>query len=264
MAHIEVEETGMVSDISEGSSNGGDDGGLLPEPIRGVRNCSIPPFLTKLYDMVSNKAIDSIISWVPNLDLALTETQVHGGATSFVIWSEQDFITKVLPQMSKSNNIDSFITQLNNYGFKKISWDRREYAHEFFQDGKRHLLKNIKRRSKKNASVPDKMTLEIKKLEHESKELDLELNKFKEHVETTISNQKRIVEAMSNAIKSTFGQHHHVCGAHMSNEPENNSKDKATQSPTSYGRQGRGALVLGQTSFSQSCGIEEDDLPSDT
>ncbi|KAI3710339.1 hypothetical protein L2E82_40117 [Cichorium intybus] len=174
MAHIEVEEIGMVSDISEGSSNGE---GLLPKPIRGVRNGSLPPFVINLYDLVSNKATDSIISWVRDHDLALTETQVHGGATSFTIRNEHDFISNLLPKMSKSNNFDSFITQLNNY-----------------------------------------------KLERESKELDLELNKFKEYVDDTIANQKRIVQAMANVIKSTFGQHHDAHCAHMSNEQENDNK----------------------------------------
>ncbi|KAI3495273.1 hypothetical protein L1887_37535 [Cichorium endivia] len=221
MAHTEVEEICMVSDISEGSSNGEV---LLPKPIRGVRNGSLPPFVIKLYDLVSNKATDSIISWVRDSDLALTETQVRGGATSFTIRNEHDFISNLLPKMSKSNNFESFITQLNNYGFKKISWDRREYAHECFQEGKPHLLKNIKRRSKQNTSMGEKMTFEIKKLERESKELDLELNKFKEYVDDTISNQKRIVQVMANAIKSTFGQHHDAHCAYMSNEPENDNK----------------------------------------
>lgn len=94
MEHIEVEDIEIVSDISEGSSN-------TDELIKGVRNGSLPPFVTKLYDMVSNEAMDSTISWV--------------GDTRFVIWSEQDFIINLLPTMSKSNNFDSFVTQLNNY-----------------------------------------------------------------------------------------------------------------------------------------------------
>ncbi|XP_023759105.1 heat stress transcription factor A-2e [Lactuca sativa] len=230
MEHIEVEDIEIVSDISEGSSN-------TDELIKGVRNGSLPPFVTKLYDMVSNEAMDSTISWV--------------GDTRFVIWNEQDFIINLLPTMSKSNNFDSFVTQLNNYGFKKISWDRREYAHESFQKGKRHLLKNIKRRSKGNTSMADKMTCEIQKLECESKELDLELSKFKEYVDNTLSDQKRIVQAMANAIKSTFDQYHHVRGAHMSKETNNNNKGK--------GAQNLKTSELGQSSFSQSLVIEVED-----
>lgn len=94
MEHVEVEEIEIVSDISEGYSNS-------REPIRGVRNGSLPPFVTKLYDMVSNKTTNSTISWV--------------GATSFVILNEQNFINNLLPKMSKSNKFDSFISQLNIY-----------------------------------------------------------------------------------------------------------------------------------------------------
>ncbi|KAL4563154.1 hypothetical protein LXL04_027188 [Taraxacum kok-saghyz] len=206
MDRVEGEEMEIVSDISEGSSNCE---ALLPKPIRGVRNDNLPPFVSKLYDIVSNESMDSIISWV--------------GATSFVIWNEQDFVINLLPMMSKSNSFSSFVTQLNNYGFKKISWDRREYAHEWFQKGEWHLLKNIKRRSKPNTCVVDKMMLEMEKLERESKELDLGLVKFKEYVEKTILNQKSIVQAMANTIKSTLH------GARISHELKY-EKEKGTNS----------------------------------
>ncbi|KAI3800347.1 hypothetical protein L1987_28437 [Smallanthus sonchifolius] len=189
MADIEVEEIVVVSDVSEGSSSGDDSGvggGLLPEPIKGVRNCRVPPFVTKLYDLVGNKAIDSTISWVSNHNVAQMENQVSVGASSFAIWNEVDFVKNVLPLMSKSNNFDSFITQLNNYGFKKVSWDRREYANEWFQEGKPHLLKYIKRRNKQIISDNEKVTYEIKKLQSESSEVDNELHAFKAHVDNTI------------------------------------------------------------------------------
>ncbi|CAI9292682.1 unnamed protein product [Lactuca saligna] len=232
MEHVEVEEIEIVSDISEGYSNS------RREPIRGVRNGSLPPFVTKLYDMVSNKTINSTISWV--------------GATSFVILNEQNFINNLLPKMSKSNKFDSFISQLNIYGFKKISWDRREYAHEWFQKGKRHLLRNIKRRKKGNTSMVDKMTLEIKNLQHKSNELRLELSKFKEYIDNTMSSQKRIIQEMENMIKSTFGECPHVCCAHTSNESNNNNKSLFTMSENE---------CLGQRSFTQSLVIEVENEP---
>ncbi|PWA58521.1 winged helix-turn-helix DNA-binding domain, Heat shock transcription factor family [Artemisia annua] len=70
MEGIDVDETTVVSDISEGFSSGnegGDDEELLAEPIRGVRNGDLPLFVNKLYNMVCNKETDSIISWVPNV-----------------------------------------------------------------------------------------------------------------------------------------------------------------------------------------------------
>ncbi|PWA69205.1 winged helix-turn-helix DNA-binding domain, Heat shock transcription factor family [Artemisia annua] len=189
-ACIDVDETMVVSDLSEGCSSGnegGDDDELLAEPMRGVRNGALPPFVNKLYNMVCNKGTDSIISWVPNLN-------VSEGAKSFAIWNFDEFINNVLPLMSKSKNFDSFITQLNNYGFKKMSWDCREYAHEWFQEGKPHWLKNVQRRRKQTISESEKLHREIKRLESASKEQDNELNTFKSYVDNTISNHKRILQ----------------------------------------------------------------------
>ena len=111
MEGIDVDETMVVSDLSEGFSSGdegGDSDELLAEPMRGVRNGALPPFVNKLYNVVCNKETDSIISWVPNLN-------VLDGAKSFAIWNIDGFINNVHPLMSKSKNLDIFITQLNNY-----------------------------------------------------------------------------------------------------------------------------------------------------
>nr|GEU68002.1 winged helix-turn-helix DNA-binding domain, heat shock transcription factor family [Tanacetum cinerariifolium] len=251
MENIDAEETMVVSDISEGFSSGnegGDGEGLvLAEPIRGVRNGALPPFVNKLYNMVCNKETDSIISWVPNLN-------VSGGAKSFAIWNIDEFINNVLPLMSKSKNFDSFITQLNNYGFKKMSWDSREYAHEWFQEGKPHLLKNIKRRRKQTMSESEKLQREIKRLESESKEQHNELNVFKVYVDNTISNQKRILQTMARAMKSTIYHHHQVRKMHGL---ENNNN--ATQNSTLAGQQSHKTSVLGESSFAPSCEIHPQD-----
>ncbi|KAI3741106.1 hypothetical protein L1987_58773 [Smallanthus sonchifolius] len=215
MADIEVEEIVVVSDVSEGSSSGDDSGvggRLLPEPIRGVRNCRVPPFVTKLYDLVSNKAIDSTISWVSNHNVAQMENQVSGGASSFAIWNEVDF------------------------GFKKVSWDRHEYANEWFQEGKPHLLKHIKRRNKQIISDNEKLTHELKKLESESNEIDNELYVFKEHVDNTISNQQKILRSIANVIKATFDHNHETT-------------DNATPSLIMVGQQSRETSEICESSF---------------
>ncbi|PWA81031.1 winged helix-turn-helix DNA-binding domain, Heat shock transcription factor family [Artemisia annua] len=247
MEGSDVEETIVVSDVSEDFSSGdegGDGEGLLAEPIRGVRNGALPPFVNKLYNMVCNKETDSIISWVLNLN-------VSNGAKIFAIWNIDEFINNVLPLMSKSKNFDSFITQLSNYGFKKMFWDYREYAHEWFQEGKPHLLKNIKRRRKQAISESEKLQREIKKLESASTEQDNELNVFKAYVDNIISNQKRILETMARAMKSTIDHHNQVCKMHGIK----NNND-ATQNLTLVGEQSHKTSALGESSFAPSCEIQ--------
>ncbi|KAL0352938.1 UNVERIFIED_CONTAM: Heat stress transcription factor A-9 [Sesamum angustifolium] len=96
-----------------------------------------PPFLWKTYEMVDDQETNSIISW-------------NSTGTGFIIWDQNKFTAEILPRLFKTSNFSSFVYQLNNYGFRKISWDRYEYANGWFQAGKKHLLKNIKRRNKQS------------------------------------------------------------------------------------------------------------------
>ncbi|KAL9999807.1 putative transcription factor HSF-type-DNA-binding family [Helianthus debilis subsp. tardiflorus] len=177
MADKEVEEIVLVSDNTEGSSSGDDSGfggGLFPEPVRGVRNCGRPPnFVTKLYELVSNKDTDSIISWVSN--------QVPGGATSFAIWNEVD-----------SRRSLGIVASMQTSGSKRenhVCWS------------------TLKRRNKKNSSEKEKLENEIKKLESESKEVDDEMHAFKAYVDNTISSKQKILQTIANTMKSIFDHH---------------------------------------------------------
>jgi len=62
----------------------------------------VAPFLTKVYDMVSDPATDAVISW-----------SATGG--SFVIWDSHVFERDLLPRHFKHNHFTSFIRQLNTY-----------------------------------------------------------------------------------------------------------------------------------------------------
>ncbi|XP_027768564.1 heat stress transcription factor A-6b-like [Solanum pennellii] len=99
------------------------------------REPGIAPFVTKTYDMVEDPNTNSIICW-------------SSSGSSFVISDHNRFSFELLPKYFKHTNMSSFVYQLNNYGFKKIGLQKWEYGHYWFQAGKKHLISNIKRRTK--------------------------------------------------------------------------------------------------------------------
>ena len=81
-------------------------GDLMLGGDAGLQGQSMAPFLTKLFQIVSNLATDQAIIWTPKGD-------------SFVITDPETFARDILPTYFKHNNIRSFIRQLNTYGFRK-------------------------------------------------------------------------------------------------------------------------------------------------
>ncbi|XP_040378638.1 heat stress transcription factor A-9 isoform X2 [Oryza brachyantha] len=112
-------------------------GAVVPKPSE------VAPFLTKVYDMVSDPATDKVISWAE-------------GGGSFVIWDSHAF-ERDLHRHFKHSNFTSFIRQLNTYGFRKVHPDRWEWANEGFIMGQKHLLKTIKRRKKSSQEAPSEI-----------------------------------------------------------------------------------------------------------
>ncbi|KAI3971179.1 hypothetical protein MKW92_034012 [Papaver armeniacum] len=105
------------------------------EGFQNQNNTTIPPisdklnrnspveFVSKTYDMVDDPSTDDIISWSESNN-------------SLVIWQPPELLAR---------GLESFVKQLNNYGFKKVDHDRSEYANRDFLRGQKHLLKRIKR-----------------------------------------------------------------------------------------------------------------------
>ncbi|KAK6139670.1 hypothetical protein DH2020_026588 [Rehmannia glutinosa] len=156
----------------------------LPKPILGLREIGAPPFLNKTFDMVDDPETDSIISWSPE-------------RTSFVVWDHHKFSTDLLPKHFKHSNFSSFVRQLNTYRFRKIDSDRWEFANEGFQQGKKHLLKHIKRR-KPNSQIIHQGTsqswlnsnnhgveAEFEKLKTDQNTLKTEILKLRQQQENT-------------------------------------------------------------------------------
>nr|UXY87249.1 heat shock transcription factor [Cryptomonas sp.] len=98
------------------------------------------PFLSKLYELVSDTFTDDLISW-------------EKSGQSFVVHKPTEFSLVVLPHYFKHNNFSSFIRQLNQYGFHKLHPDEWIFGHHYFKWGQKDKLINIIRKKKKYLKV---------------------------------------------------------------------------------------------------------------
>ncbi|KAI7850549.1 HSF-type DNA-binding-domain-containing protein [Circinella umbellata] len=101
-------------------------------------------FVSKLFNMVEDPEIQDLITWSDNGDV-------------FRVFNPTAFSKNVLPRYFKHNNWQSFVRQLNMYGFNKVNdmihsnlrnenqmW---EFRHPHFRRGEVEDLRNIKRKS---------------------------------------------------------------------------------------------------------------------
>ncbi|GAA6010427.1 hypothetical protein JCM10207_001299 [Rhodosporidiobolus poonsookiae] len=77
-----------------------------PKPNKATSR-SVPAFLNKLFNMVSDPATDDLIHWSEDGD-------------SFFITSQDRVAKELLPRFFKHENFGSFVRQLNMYGFHKV------------------------------------------------------------------------------------------------------------------------------------------------
>ena len=93
------------------------------------------PFLTKLFDLVSDPASAQYITWVAT------------GRTMLIV-DAAGLAREILPKHWRHNNVRSFFRQLNAYGFQRSSGylpGNLQFFHENFIRGRRDLLSQITR-----------------------------------------------------------------------------------------------------------------------
>ncbi|KAL5529185.1 hypothetical protein ACEPAG_5159 [Sanghuangporus baumii] len=124
---------------------------------KGLRQ-NVPPFLQKLYEMVSDSATDSLIRWSDNGD-------------SFFVLDHERVAHDVLPRWFKHSNFASFVRQLNMYGFHKIPHLQQgvlkseseteiwNFEHPNFRKGQPDLLCLITRKKQAQERPSEDMSL---------------------------------------------------------------------------------------------------------
>ncbi|KMS96841.1 hypothetical protein BVRB_8g199170 [Beta vulgaris subsp. vulgaris] len=136
----------------------------LPKPLENLHEIGPPPFLSKTFEIVEDPETDTIVSWGVTFD-------------SFIVWDISKF-SDLLSKYFKHRNFNSFVRQLNTYGFRKVHLDRLEYANSGFQKGKKHLLKTIKRRNhgaNNNTALLLQRETAIENIKKEQEALKLEI-----------------------------------------------------------------------------------------
>lgn len=130
----------------------------LPVAGGGPGSKQQPSFVSKLYSMLEDDTIEEMIAWGPS-------------GTTFSVANPAEFAKVVLPNWFKHSNWQSFVRQLNMYGFHKVNHTYQgtpeeeiqvwEFKHPNFRRGEIHLLGEIKRKSsrhKRQDSLTHSMT----------------------------------------------------------------------------------------------------------
>lgn len=159
---------------------------------------NVPAFLVKLWRIVGDESLDSIISWSQN-------------GQTFKVHDQTAFAKDILPKYYKHSNFSSFVRQVNMYGFRKIvdaqsgslkhDKDEWEFFHQSFQLNKPELLAEIKRKASNKES--DAKSNQISSLLTEVERLKLQ----HETVASKLENMKSENEMLWSEVGDLRDQH---------------------------------------------------------
>jgi hypothetical protein len=161
-------------------------------PTAGSSEECIPCFIRKTYKILEDEQYLDIISW-------------NQEGNAIIIKNPTDFAQSVLPTYFKHNNLNSFIRQLNMYDFhkKKTPEGEHVYYHDLFERGKKHLLKNIRRKNAENSTIAtekSKLGLDLVKTKQDIAAIineNLLLKKINREAMTTLSAQEAKINELT-------------------------------------------------------------------
>ena len=109
--------------------------GDAARPERPSRSWSETIFPMKLYDILCHPDFSHAISWLP-----------HG--RSWKVLNKEFFMEEICPHYFSQTRYESFIRQVNGWGFKRLRRegpDRASYYHDSFLRGYPHLIERMRR-----------------------------------------------------------------------------------------------------------------------
>lgn len=118
-----------------------------------------PAFLSKLWQLVNDAETDYLVGW-------------SSTGRSFIVYDQVQFSKQILPNYFKHQKMNSFVRQLNMYGFKKVPKlnegtlhsnenDQIEFINDLFVKGSPESVARIKRKETKRALVPPRVRRQV-------------------------------------------------------------------------------------------------------
>ncbi|CAD8123315.1 unnamed protein product [Paramecium sonneborni] len=137
----------------------------------------VPSFLIKLYEILESE--QAVVCW-------------NKEGTAFYIQDPAQLTEQILPQYFKHRNYQSFLRQLNMYGFKKLKniQGKNEFQHQQFRKGVKNNLQKIKRRNQEDI----KQSLEILTKEFKSESYLNEHEKMRKQLIQIQSDQEKLLQ----------------------------------------------------------------------
>lgn len=164
-------------------------------------------FITKVWAMV-NAPHERLIKWSRN-------------GTTVLVVDQKKFAQTVLPKYFKHNKMESFVRQMNIYGFKKVfkvtdgtlmtpESQKIEFENRFFVKERFDLTKNIERRDSKKPKKENQEDMRAM-IDHiqqkqDKTEMDIQsLSELNEHLSQEVSDLQRRHDKQADGMNVIFG-----------------------------------------------------------